>query len=97
MIGRRPNPERYFASKCAPCFLRKANHSNHRIGAHTGANHTVPYGTVLLGGSSRHFVPGYDQTVPPGLGQSPSGQSFLQYPNSRDGLSDGYGQNARTT
>jgi hypothetical protein len=31
-------------------------------------NHTVPYGTVLLGwGCSRHFVPGYDQIVPPGL------------------------------
>jgi hypothetical protein len=28
----------------------------------------VPYGTVLLGwGCSRHFVPGYDRTVPPGL------------------------------
>jgi hypothetical protein len=28
----------------------------------------VPYGTVLLGwGCSRHFVPGYDLTVPPGL------------------------------
>ena len=38
----------YFASRGAPCFLRKANLSNHRIGAHTGANQTVPYGTALL-------------------------------------------------
>jgi hypothetical protein len=30
-------------------------------------NHTVPYGTVPSGGRfSRHFVPGYDQSVPPG-------------------------------
>src|ERR1700679_2896530 len=40
--------QRYFASKGAPCFLRKANLSNHRIGAHTSANQTVPYGTALL-------------------------------------------------
>jgi hypothetical protein len=26
----------------------KANHSNRRIGARTGANQTVPYGTALL-------------------------------------------------
>src|SRR5580704_11184733 len=58
--------QRYFASKGAPCFLRKANHSNHRIGAHTGANQTVPYGTALLRWRCpRHFVPGYDRTVPP--------------------------------
>jgi hypothetical protein len=44
--------QRYFASKGAPCFLRKANHSNHRIGAHTGANQTVPHGTALLRGTS---------------------------------------------
>ena len=38
-----------------------------RIGAHTCANHTVPYGTALLGWRRpRHFVPGYDRTVPPG-------------------------------
>ena len=41
--------------------------ANHRIGAQTCANHTVPYGTALLGwGCPRHFVPGYDRTVPPG-------------------------------
>src|SRR6202030_4273622 len=28
----------------------KFRHSNHRIGAHTCTNHTVPYGTALLGG-----------------------------------------------
>ena len=45
----------------------KFRHSNHRIGAHTCANHTVPYGTALLGWRCpRHFVPGYDRTVPPG-------------------------------
>src|SRR5580700_12268323 len=45
----------------------KFRHSNHRIGAQTCANHTVPYGTVLLGWRCpRHFVPGYDRTVPPG-------------------------------
>jgi hypothetical protein len=36
-------------------------------GAHTCTNQTVPYGTALLGWRcSRHFVPGYDRTVPPG-------------------------------
>jgi hypothetical protein len=55
-------------SKGVPCFLRKANHSNPRIGAHTGANQTVPYGTALLMlRCPRHFVPGYDRIVPPGL------------------------------
>ena len=84
MIGRRPNP-RGISSKGAPCFLRKANHSNRRIGAHTGANQTVPYGTALLRSRRpRHFVPGYDRTVPPGLEGKPlrlrgnkSSQTFL--------------------
>jgi hypothetical protein len=45
----------------------KLRHSNHRIGAHTCTNQTVPYGTALLGGTCpRHYVPGYDRTVPPG-------------------------------
>ena len=31
-------------------------------------NQTVPYGTAVFGWRcSRHFVPGYDRTVPPGL------------------------------
>src|SRR5271166_872310 len=34
--------------------LAKFRHSNHRIGAHTCTNHTVPYGTALWGGA----VPG---------------------------------------
>src|ERR1700719_4721223 len=43
-------------------------HSNHRIGAHTCTNHTVPYGTALLGWALfQALVPGYDRTVPPGL------------------------------
>jgi hypothetical protein len=71
MIGRRANP-RGISSKGAPCFLRKANHSNSRIGEHTGANQTVSYGTALLRSRcSRHFVPGYDRTVPPGLEGKP--------------------------
>jgi hypothetical protein len=37
------------------------------------STHTVPYGTVLSGwGCSRHFVPGYDRTVPPGQDHAPS-------------------------
>jgi hypothetical protein len=37
-------------------------------GIRSAPDHTVPYGTVLLGWEcSRHFVPGYDRTVPPGL------------------------------
>ena len=47
--------------------VMEIRHSNHRIGAHTCTNHTVPYGTALLGWRCpRHFVPGYDRTVPPG-------------------------------
>jgi hypothetical protein len=39
--------------------------SNHRLGAQTCTDHTVPYGTVLLGWRCfRHFVPGYDRAVP---------------------------------
>jgi hypothetical protein len=66
--------QRYFALKGVPCFLRRANHSNHRFGAHTGANQTVPYGTALLRWRGpRHFVPGYDRIVPPGPGAKPFG------------------------
>jgi hypothetical protein len=54
MVGR-SQLQRYVSWKCAPC----------RIGAHTYTNHTVPYGTALWVGP-RHFVPGYDQPVPPG-------------------------------
>src|SRR5580693_7771484 len=63
MIGRSES-QRYFSSKCAPCFLRKAKfrRSIYRIGGHTCANQTVPYGTALLGWRGpRHFVPGYDR------------------------------------
>ncbi|HKM58454.1 MAG TPA: hypothetical protein VJX28_06885, partial [Chthoniobacterales bacterium] len=40
-------------------------HSNHRIGAHTCTNHTVPYGTALWGGA----VPGTScqATIAPSL------------------------------
>ena len=37
--------QRYFSSKRAPCFLRKANTLG--IGAHTCANHTVPTGRLF--------------------------------------------------
>jgi hypothetical protein len=41
---------------------------------------TVPYGTALLRGRCpRHFVPGYDRTIPPGLapkGLEDSAQGF---------------------
>jgi hypothetical protein len=53
------------------------------IGTPTGANQTVPYGTgQLRWGCSRHFVPRYDRTVPPGLKAKPlrrnkSSQAFL--------------------
>ena len=53
--------------KCFPFFRSKSRHAYHRIGAHTCTNHTVPYGTALSGRRCpRHFVPGYDRTVPPG-------------------------------
>ncbi len=59
--------QRYFASKCAPCFLSQASHSDQV--RKTGPNQTVPYGTApLRWRCPRHFVPGYDRTVPPGLG-----------------------------
>ena len=66
----RPVGVRYDRAQLIPeVFLERFEfrHSNHRIGAHTCPNHTVPYGTALLGWPcSRHFVPGYDRTVPPG-------------------------------
>src|ERR1700719_1865726 len=57
--------------KCFQFSYSKFRHANHRIGAHTCTNHTVPYGTALLGWRCpRHFVPGYDHAVP--LGPTPS-------------------------
>jgi len=54
--------------------LRDIKANAHQIGAHTCWNHTVPYGTALLGWyCPRHFVAGYDRTVPPG--HFPSGFS----------------------
>jgi hypothetical protein len=93
IIGRRRNPRGIPRRKVRRCFLRKANQSNHRIGAHTGANQTVPYGTALLRWRCpRHFVPGYDQTVPPGLEAKPhrsnkSSQIFLIFAPFNPGLS----------
>src|ERR1700675_2045437 len=63
-LYRRPEIRQH---KLFTCLYSQFHHSNHRIGAHTCANYTVPYGTALLGWRfSRHFVPGYDRTVPPG-------------------------------
>jgi hypothetical protein len=55
MIGRSES-QRYLSSTCAPCFRFhiETSYSNHRIGAYTCTNQTVPYGTALLGGA----VPG---------------------------------------
>jgi hypothetical protein len=57
-------------------------------------NHTVPYGTVPSGGRfSRHFVPGYDQSVPPGQMPFPiedpatQPQALGKRPNSSPGTS----------
>jgi hypothetical protein len=62
--------QRYFSSTCAAVFLfqfsySELRHSNHRIGAHTCTNQTVPYGTALLGGA----VPGTScqATIAPSL------------------------------
>jgi hypothetical protein len=67
MIGRsypRQTSQGYFSSTmCAVLSYSKV----HQIGAQASANQTVPYGTAPLGGHCpRHFVPGYDHTVPPG-------------------------------
>src|ERR1700722_18556712 len=63
-------PRKNGCRKWAQCFLRKwlkFCHSGHQIIAHTCTNHTVPYGTApLTWRGPRHFVPGYDRTVPPG-------------------------------
>jgi hypothetical protein len=54
MERRYQTSQRYWRRGGAPCFSRrldtshsKNRHSNHRIGAHAGANQTVPYGTTL--------------------------------------------------
>jgi hypothetical protein len=68
MIGRRANPRDLSSKGPAVFLLRKANHSDRRIGPRASANQTVPYGTALLRSRCpRHFVPGYDRTDPPGL------------------------------
>jgi hypothetical protein len=46
MIRRIPFPRGISRRKVRHVF-KEANHSNHRIGAHTGATQTVPYGTAL--------------------------------------------------
>jgi hypothetical protein len=57
MIRRRPSPRGISRRKVRRVFLRKANHSNHRIGAHTGANQTVPSGTGGKVPSGRRTIP----------------------------------------
>src|SRR5208337_2671108 len=53
------------SDKCFQFSYAKFRHSNHRIGAHTCTNHTVPYGTALWGGA----VPGTScqATIAPSL------------------------------
>ena len=46
--------QRYFASKGAPCFLRKANHSNHRSVGRPARIRPYPTGRLFWGGA----VPG---------------------------------------
>jgi hypothetical protein len=80
-------PEVFLVDLCAVfLFLfscSKLRHSNHRIGAHTCTNQTVPYGTALLGGA----VPGTscqatiapslrDAFSPAPLGHNPKSLSF---------------------
>jgi hypothetical protein len=62
-----------FSSKCAPYFLRPNS-------SHPCTNHTVPYGAALLGWRCpRHFVPGYDRTVPPGRRTSQTALNFVPF------------------
>src|SRR5580700_6852652 len=62
-------PEVFLVHMCAVFQFQfsysKFRHSNHPIGAHTCTNHTVPYGTALLGGA----VPGTScqATIAPSL------------------------------
>src|ERR1700719_1565183 len=62
-------PEVFLVHMCAVFQFQfsysKFRHSNHRIGAQTCTNHTVPYGTALLGGA----VPGTScqATIAPSL------------------------------
>src|ERR1700685_4436724 len=60
-------PEVLLVDLCAvfQFWYSKFRHSNHPIGAHTCTNHTVPYGTALLGGA----VPGTScqATIAPSL------------------------------
>ena len=64
-------PEVFLVDMCAVFRFQfsysKFHHSNHRIGAHTCTNYTVPYRDGTFGWRCpSHFVPGYDRTVPPG-------------------------------
>src|SRR6202035_4586703 len=67
MIGAQLIPELFLVHMCAvfQFSYSKFRHSNHRIGAQTCTNHTVPYGTVL----SRDAVPGTScqATIAPSL------------------------------
>jgi hypothetical protein len=70
--------QRYFASKGASCFLRKANHSNHRIGAHTARSDRTLRDGSFEAALSRHFVPGLRSDRPSGTGgKAPSEQQIV--------------------
>jgi hypothetical protein len=73
-------------SACGESLLQCAITSN-RIGAYTDTDHTVPYGTALLGWRfRRHFVPGYNRTVPPGHFATGSPQQLVVERPKRDYL-----------
>ena len=76
--------QRYFSSKCAPCFLRKAFvfeisslQSSNRC-AHLHESHRSLRDGTLGWRCPRHFVPGYDRTVPPGHFATGSSQMLLR-------------------
>jgi hypothetical protein len=60
---------RYDRAECQLCLTiphSKFRQSNHRIGAYTCTNHTVPYGTALWGGAVQALRARLRSPVPPG-------------------------------
>jgi hypothetical protein len=70
MIGRSES-QRYFSSRCAPCFSFSFPIRNFVTAIIESCAHLHESDRTLRDGSfgwrcPRHFVPGYDRTVPPG-------------------------------
>ena len=60
-------PEVFLVQRCATFLLLKFRHSNHRSVRTPARIRPYPTGRLLWGGAvPRHFVLGYDRTVPPG-------------------------------